>query len=275
VQALLESLTGTLIKFEQTGDVGVTGRLVNVQQDYASVLTGNHQIIHYPFSQLKSIGTNITEMSYVVPVPDVEFPPTFHELLQSLLFQLVQIEVGEGSRQGVLSSFQDDQICVVVKTQELVFYPVNQIRNIAPIYYIRTEDTAADSSSDASSDKNQSDSEGNEDSTGTSQDQNSASGNKNSGSSSDSNHSTSNESSKGSGDSENRNRTVSSSSHSSYVSHGACVNTKLARRMADKLLAEESGRSGGKQGKTHRFQSKKFSESSPSYVNKRCRVKYS
>jgi hypothetical protein len=275
VQTLLESLTGTLIRLEQIGDVGVTGRLINVQQDYASVLTDSHQIIHYPFAQLKSIGTNITETSHAVPVPDVEFPPTFTELLQSLLFQLVQIEVGEGSRQGVLSSFQDNQICIIVQTKELVFYPVSQLRNIAPIYNIRKGDAEASSGGSESGGSSQNNSGSGSDSKGSSQNNDSGGGNGNGGSGDKSNNSTSSNASKSGSDSDNKHQASSTSSHSAYVSKGASINTKLASRMLDKLVAEESGGSGGKQGKTFRFQCNKRSESSPSYVNKCCRVKYS
>lgn len=143
---LLDSLSDTIIRFEQYGDEGVTGRLVNVQTDYASLFNDDQRIVHYPYDHIKSIRTNVTNTPRVVPIPKIELPGTFFELLESLILQPVTIEHGQESQTGVLSFVTDDNVCVVINTQEMMYYPLNQLKNITPVYKVVSESTGQDQS---------------------------------------------------------------------------------------------------------------------------------
>ncbi|MBX5437346.1 MAG: hypothetical protein IRZ33_09020 [Alicyclobacillaceae bacterium] len=134
MQQLFAPLLGTRVRIEQHNDVGLTGQLVNVQSDYVSVYTEDARIVHYPVSHIKSVTTNIVELPQPVSVPDLAFPASFADLLSALWMQPIRIELGEGSRQGVLVQITDETICLVVSSKELVYYPVHQIVNLSPIY---------------------------------------------------------------------------------------------------------------------------------------------
>ncbi|MCL6548514.1 MAG: hypothetical protein K6T30_06360 [Alicyclobacillus sp.] len=134
MQQLFTPLLGTRIRIEQHNDVGLTGWLVNVQSDYVSVYTEDRRIVHYPLVHIKSVTTNIAELPQPVDVPDVAFPASFRDLLTESWLQPVRIELGEGSRQGVLVQITDETICLVVNSKELVYYPITQIVNLSPIY---------------------------------------------------------------------------------------------------------------------------------------------
>jgi hypothetical protein len=166
MKGLLDTLAGKQIRVDQTGDSSGKGRLVNIQADYASIWR-DQQITHYPYPQIKSVSINITETPEIVPVPDVTFPTTFADLLETLLKKKVRIEHGDGSRDGVLSAFVSDYVSLVVNTKELTFYPIVQIKNISPYYKIKSGDPStegdggqdttggSDSASPSSDEKNQ------------------------------------------------------------------------------------------------------------------------
>lgn len=157
---LLDSLSDTIIRFEQYGDEGVTGRLVNVQTDYASLFNDDQRIVHYPYDHIKSIRTNVTNTPRVVPIPEIELPGTFFELLESLILQPVTIEHGQESQTGVLSFVTDDNVCVIINAQEVMYYPLNQLKNIAPVYKVISESTDQDLHSDTSGQNTSSDDSG-------------------------------------------------------------------------------------------------------------------
>ncbi|WP_157067020.1 hypothetical protein [Alicyclobacillus shizuokensis] len=137
MQSLLTPLLGTRIHIEQHNDTGLTGWLVNIQPDYASVFTDDGRIVHYPFGHIKSVTTNITELPQQVNVPQIAFPESFRDVLAALWMQLVRVELGEGARQGVLVQIEDDAICLVLSSKELIYYPVFQIVNLSPVFQLK------------------------------------------------------------------------------------------------------------------------------------------
>jgi hypothetical protein len=162
VKTLLESLADTSIRIEQYGDIGVTGRLVNVQTDYASLYTAQQQVVHYPYAHIKSVRINVNELPKAVPIPAMAYPSTFFELLNTLVKRLVKIELGEGAQQGVLASVTEENICLILSHRHMMYYPLHQIKNISPIYKIKSDrNTNQDSSSTGSQKSSKASSEGN------------------------------------------------------------------------------------------------------------------
>ncbi len=136
--SLLEPIMGKQIRVGQTGDNGDSGRLVNIQTDYASIWR-EQQITHYPYAHIKSVSTDVTECAEIVPLPDVALPTTFVKLLETLLMKMVRIENDDGSRTGVLLTVSSDNVSLVVNTKQLTYYPIFQIKNISPFYKIKSE----------------------------------------------------------------------------------------------------------------------------------------
>ncbi|GIM45200.1 hypothetical protein DNHGIG_07490 [Collibacillus ludicampi] len=137
MQTLLESLIGTHVRFDQTGDVGLAGRLINIQEDYATIYTDTGQLIHYPFSQIKSVTANITDVPETLPLSHMTFPDTFADLLASLRKRMVKIENGEGAREGVLSYATTEHVCIVLNMKEMIYYQLEQIKNVSPVLAIK------------------------------------------------------------------------------------------------------------------------------------------
>jgi hypothetical protein len=137
LQLILESLIGTQVRFEQPGDIGLAGRLVNVQEDYATIYTDTGQMIHYPYDHVKSVTANMTEVPETVPLSVLDFPCTFYELLSTFRKRMIKIENGEGTRTGVLTDVTEDHVCIVLNMNERIFYPLNQILNISPLLAIQ------------------------------------------------------------------------------------------------------------------------------------------
>jgi hypothetical protein len=138
VQTLLTPLCGTRIHIEQHNDSGLTGWLVNVQADYASVLTADGRIVHYPLAHIKSVTKNITELpQQQMDIPEIAFPESFRGILTALWMQPVRIEIGEGSRQGVLVQITEETICLVLSSKEMIYYPICQIVNLSPVFQLK------------------------------------------------------------------------------------------------------------------------------------------
>lgn len=135
MQSSLEPFANKQVRIDQRGDKPLLGRLVKVQTDYATVWDGK-QLTHVPYAHIKCVSTDITENPVAVPVPVVEFVDTFTELLNTLMMQMVRIENGDGSREGVLSNISEDSISIIVATKELTLYPRGQIQNISPKFTI-------------------------------------------------------------------------------------------------------------------------------------------
>jgi hypothetical protein len=137
LQTLLESLIGTHVRFDQIGDVGSAGRLINVQGDYATIYTDTGQLIHYPFSQIKSVTANFTEVPETLPLSHLTFPDSFADLLASLRKRMVKIENGEGTREGVLSYATNEHVCIVLNMNQMIYYQLEQIKNVSPVLAIK------------------------------------------------------------------------------------------------------------------------------------------
>ncbi|WP_029420856.1 hypothetical protein [Alicyclobacillus macrosporangiidus] len=137
MQHLLEPLLGKRIRVEQHNDVGLTGWLVNVQSDYASLLTADGRIVHYPFTHIKSVTTDITELPKPMDLPGITFAASFADVLAALWMQPLRIELGEGAHQGVLAQVNKDTICLVLSSTELIYYPIAQIVNVSPVYELK------------------------------------------------------------------------------------------------------------------------------------------
>lgn len=135
MQTLLLPMLGISVCFEQVGEGCCTGQLASVQEDYASILTREHRIIHYPYRYVQSFRTDVTDWPQVVTLPNgMVFPPTFYELVESLIQSPVYVMHGGKQSQGILSSIEQENARIIVSPKEVLYYPVCQIRNIAPVY---------------------------------------------------------------------------------------------------------------------------------------------
>ncbi|BCJ88328.1 hypothetical protein [Effusibacillus dendaii] len=143
---LLEKWLSHTVRFDQTGDTGVVGLLVNVQSDYATLYTQSKQLINYPFSHIKSFSSDITEHIVDESTLDETFPTNFYELLGSLKNRMVRVENGDSSKSGVLLDVNEEYIQIMLSMKEMIYYPINQIKNISPVlvYKKSTENTDSD-----------------------------------------------------------------------------------------------------------------------------------
>lgn len=144
MKSFLEAAENTSVHIEQTGDTGMKGTLINVKDDYASLLTDKKQLIHYPYNHIKSFRITITETPRIVSVPDIGYPETFAQVLESFRMQYVKIENGEGSQKGVISNILDGVASVIVDTKDLIYFPIGQIKNISPLFKIKAVDATGD-----------------------------------------------------------------------------------------------------------------------------------
>jgi len=251
VKKQLESLIGTHVRIVQSEDIPLTGQLVAVNEDYASLLTDDQRIVCFPFAQIKSFQTSIMEVSKPVEIQHHKLPATFYELLETMFMQPVRVELGEGSKQGVLCNLTDELACIIINVKEMVYYPIDQIRNLTPVH--ESKQSSTQQSSESGQDGNQ----------------NSNSKNSNSGNGSNSDNGSK------SGQEQGRDERSHQVSHSTNQASQSSIqiNEKLAKRMLEQLDKQ------GAQSTTHSVMkcvdASNSSSKAPSLFYQNCRIRKS
>ncbi|OQP07169.1 spore coat protein CotH [Geobacillus sp. 46C-IIa] len=134
----LRSLIGKTVTVYRGGPESKTGKLLDVQSDYLALFTENElAMIYYALHHVQSISENAKANSVPSLSLDSGEPvtpvgaPSFHELLNSLVNERIQVnQGGPESKQGTLLGVSDDHITLFTKDDGLVFYHLRHIKSV-------------------------------------------------------------------------------------------------------------------------------------------------
>ncbi|NNU84549.1 spore coat protein CotH [Geobacillus sp. BMUD] len=151
----LAPLIGKTVTIYRGGPESKTGKLLDVQSDYLSLMDGS-SVIYYALHHVQSITENakqnsIPSVSDLANPSDTEIPAgfsCFHELLQHLVDAYIQVnQGGPESKQGTLLGVNDDHIVLFTRDDGVVFYHLQHIKSIS--LPIKREETAPEAGSSA------------------------------------------------------------------------------------------------------------------------------
>jgi hypothetical protein len=137
MEALLTPLVGSRVKLGQRNGQDVVGVLINARSDYATVFTDKGDLIHYPYTLIKSVTRSLKEAPRLSSIPDIAFPDTFKEVLSFMVMQMVEVENSEGVTRGVVVEVTPENVGIV-SDMKFVYYPIDQIYSISPIYKLKS-----------------------------------------------------------------------------------------------------------------------------------------
>jgi hypothetical protein len=137
MEALLTPLVGSRVKLGQRNGQDVVGVLINAKSDYATVFTDKGDLIHYPYTLIKSVTRSLKEAPRLSSIPDIAFPDTFKEVLSFMVMQMVEVENSEGVTRGVVFEVTQENVGIV-SDMKFVYYPIDQIYSISPIYKLKS-----------------------------------------------------------------------------------------------------------------------------------------
>lgn len=127
-------MIGKQIKVDRGGPESRTGLLLDVQDEFFTLLTKQDGVVYYNLQHIKSITRDPKLENVEIEVPDTFTyftGDTFHEILKKLEFNWVTINRGGPERvEGVLTSVEDAGVSLVLK-DEVVNVSHFHIRNIS------------------------------------------------------------------------------------------------------------------------------------------------
>lgn len=134
-QELLSTLVGKTVKVDRGGPESRIGKLMDVGEDFFTILTEEDGIVIYSTHHIKSLTQNSrNELPFDLEIPEgfeIITGPSFKSVLDSLKYYWVKINRGgKESVEGVLESATDDYLTLIVG-EEVIRIAMFHIRNVS------------------------------------------------------------------------------------------------------------------------------------------------
>ena len=155
----LSQYIGRDVRINRGGPESQVGKLLEVKQDFLTVLGKKNTVVYYQTTHLKSVTIN-TKQELEVTVPSEEpvlewvRGKSFNQLLQQLVSSPVQINRGGPEKvEGVLLEVKNDHI-IVEKEAELVYIALFHVKSVSnTVAASQHEESGNDQENDKKNDK--------------------------------------------------------------------------------------------------------------------------
>ncbi len=149
----LESYIGKNVRINRGGPESQEGKLLELKQDFLTLLGQKNTIIYYQGTHIKSVTINTKEEVEVIvpieePVLEFESGESFKEVLDELVFSSVQVNRGGPEKvEGVLLEVNDDHI-IVGKEAELVHIALFHVKSVSKVVKMTQQEESSNNQED-------------------------------------------------------------------------------------------------------------------------------
>jgi hypothetical protein len=131
MQGLLALELGRHVTVEQANSEQLSGKLIQINSDYLTILDRNELPVHIQFGHIVSVVVNHAEL--VLPMDGIvtKSLPTFVDLLRSMSGQIVRVGVGNRVKDGVVYKVNNEEISMILDMKHTIYYPIYQIQRLS------------------------------------------------------------------------------------------------------------------------------------------------